>query len=156
MLVIAAVALSPFWAPAVAPLLPWGRRPQQPDYDALAARVAALEQRPVPPPVDVDPIKSAQAALGQRVAAMEAAVDALRQNKKTAASGQGGAGAVDQRVDAIEAQSASHNADAAAAIQKMQQSWRSASPAAAAWPTALPRSSVRSMRRAMPIAPARC
>lgn len=122
-LVIAAVAASPFWAPAVAPLLPWGRTPASAaeDYAALAARVAALEQRPVPPVVDLDPIKSAQAALGQRVAEIEAAVDAVRRNQETAAAAKAALAQLDRRVAAIEAQSASHNADAAAALQKMQQ-----------------------------------
>src|SRR5215831_825128 len=48
---IAGVALSPFWAPDVAPLLPWGARPgaSAEDYAVLAARLSAVEKRPVPP-----------------------------------------------------------------------------------------------------------
>ena len=55
-LVIAGVALSPFWAPARTSLLPWGARPVAADKD-LAASLrgsSAVEQRPAPPAVDLD------------------------------------------------------------------------------------------------------
>src|SRR5260370_27549561 len=68
-LIVAGVGLSPFWAPDVAQLLPWGAGPglAGEDYAALAARVAAVEKRPVPPGVDADATKSALDALGRRV-----------------------------------------------------------------------------------------
>src|ERR1700757_3207682 len=60
-LVVAGIALSPFWAPALAPLLPWGSRPDASaeKYAALVARVAAIEQRPAHASVDLGPMKSA-------------------------------------------------------------------------------------------------
>jgi hypothetical protein len=77
-LVVAGVGLSPFWAPDVAPLLPWGAPtgPAVEDYAALAARVAAVEKRPVPPSVDIDAVKSASSALGRRVEQIESALNA--------------------------------------------------------------------------------
>ena len=46
-LVIAGLAMSPFWAPAVAPLLPWSAKPVPIaiDYSKLATRADALEER---------------------------------------------------------------------------------------------------------------
>jgi hypothetical protein len=61
--VVAGVLSSPFWAAAVRPLLPWGEPSDAAKDDALAQRVAALEQRPVAAPIDQDAMKSAQAAL---------------------------------------------------------------------------------------------
>src|SRR5437868_8629454 len=43
-LIVAGVALSPFWAPQIEPLFPWSDN--RDDYAALAARVAAVEARP--------------------------------------------------------------------------------------------------------------
>ena len=121
MLVVAAVALSPFWATAVAPLLPWGQRPAEGRYDALAARIAALEQRPAPPAVDVGPIESAQAALARRAAVLEAAVDTLRQNQENSSAAKTALAQLTQRLDKIEAQSAASAAAQTTEIQKIQQ-----------------------------------
>lgn len=76
-LLLAGVALSPFWAPQLEPLLPWGTRPATSDeqYSALAARVATVEQRPAPPSVNLDAIKSAINAMGQHVDQLETAVN---------------------------------------------------------------------------------
>jgi hypothetical protein len=76
--IVAGVALSPFWAPELAPLLPWGAKSgvSREDYDALAARVAADEKRPTPPSADINAIKSALGALGSRVDQLEGAVNA--------------------------------------------------------------------------------
>jgi hypothetical protein len=120
-LVIAGVALSPFWAPAVARLLPWGTAPTAADYHALAARVASLEQRPAPPAIDVDAIKSAQAALAERVAGLASAVDALRQNQAEASLTKNALTQLRQRVDTIAAQSSGAAAAATAEAQKFQQ-----------------------------------
>jgi hypothetical protein len=77
-LIVAGIGLSPFWAPDVAPLLPWGAGPgpAEEDYAALAARVDAVEKRPVPPSVDAEATKSALGALGRRVEQIENTVNA--------------------------------------------------------------------------------
>lgn len=77
-LVVAGVALSPFWAPEIDPLLPWGQKSAvfAEKYSALAARVAAIEQRPAPPPIDADAIKSAQDRLAHRIDQQETALNA--------------------------------------------------------------------------------
>ncbi len=120
-LVIAGVALSPFWAPATARLLPWGAAPTAADYHALAARVAVVEQRPVPPAIDVDAIKSAQAAAAERVAALASAVEALRSSQGEAAATKAALTQLKQRVDTIAAQSSAGAATATAETQKIQQ-----------------------------------
>jgi hypothetical protein len=76
--IVAGVALSPFWAPELAPLLPWGAKSgvSREDYDALAARVAADEKRQTSPSADINAIKSALGALGSRVDQLEGAVNA--------------------------------------------------------------------------------
>jgi hypothetical protein len=74
--IVAGVALSPFWAPALTPLLPWGAKSgvSKEDYDALAARVAAVEKRPTSPTTDMGAIKSAVGAMGSRLDQFESAV----------------------------------------------------------------------------------
>jgi len=61
LLLIAGIGSSPFWAHEVAPLLPWGSQPSAPaeNYTDLAARLAAIEQRPAPSSPDVGAINSA-------------------------------------------------------------------------------------------------
>ncbi len=123
-IVIAGVALSPFWAPAARSLLPWGGRPvaASKDFAALAAQVSALEQRPAPPAVDLDAIKStrsAQAALAQRVDGLEATLDGLRQNQATAPATKTALAQLAQRLDASNAQSASRSAAEAADARKI-------------------------------------
>ena len=63
--ILAGIALSPFWAPQIAPLLPWGE--DRDDYAALAARIAAIEARPVAPTAGIDPVQSAVSELARRV-----------------------------------------------------------------------------------------
>ena len=79
-LIVAAVALSPFWAPQMEQLSPWARK--QPaaenDYATLAARLTAIEKRLALPSFDVDPIKSAESALSRRVDRLEAALARLQ------------------------------------------------------------------------------
>jgi hypothetical protein len=149
-LLIAIVLAAPFWAMAVMPLLPWARQSETQRYDALAARVAALEQRPVAPAIDANAMKSAQAALTQRLAALEDNVAAIRREmgaavSKTALDQQAqrldalekAVAAIQQnsdtasikadlikqsqRLDAISAQSAQRDASETAAIQKIRQ-----------------------------------
>jgi hypothetical protein len=153
-LVLAGVALAPFWAPQLAPLLPWGEKPGE--YAALAARVAAVEARPAASGKEIDAIKSAMNALGQHVdqlqtrlaevekrplsqgvdaAAASSAlngltrrVDSLEANAKTDRQSEGDVAAVragmpqfEQRLAAIETQSASRAASETAASKELQQ-----------------------------------
>jgi hypothetical protein len=135
-LLVAGVALSPFWAPAVAPLLPWGTTSgvSTEDYDALAARVAAFEKPPIPPSIDADAIKSAIGAIGHRVEQLETTVDARLSefekrpvpagvNVDAIKSAEGAlAGRIDQldqRLAAAEAQSLAGAANEAAKLQKI-------------------------------------
>ena len=149
-LVVAIVLAAPFWAMAVIPLLPWAGQSETQRYDALAARVTALEQRPGAPAIDADAVKSAQAALAQRLAALddnvaairreagaavsktaldqqaqrldalEKAVAAMPQNSDTASIKEDLA-RQSQRLGAISAQSAQRDTSEAAANQKIQQ-----------------------------------
>ena len=147
-LILAGVASSPFWAPQIEPLLPWGEN--RDDYAALAARVAAIETRPVapspgidavqsamsqlarradqldsrlaavekrpaPPSVDTDAINSALGALGRRVDQLDAA------GKPDLGPIRAGMQQVEQRLAAIETQSASRVASETAASQDVQQ-----------------------------------
>ncbi len=147
-LILAGVALSPFWAPQIEPLLPWGEN--RDEYAALAARVAAvearpvapntgidavqsaisalsrrvdqldsrltsLEKRPTPPSVDTDAINSAVGALGRRVDQLEAA------GKPDLGPIRAGVQQLEQRLAAIETQSASRMASETAASKDMQQ-----------------------------------
>jgi hypothetical protein len=126
-LIVAGVGLSPFWAPDVAPLLPWGAGPGPAgeDYAALAARVTAAEKRPVPPSVDADATKSALGALGRRVEQIETEVNArlakFDQLEATVAKTRAGLQQLDQRLGAAETQSSSRAASATAELQKLQQ-----------------------------------
>ena len=147
-LILAGVASSPFWAPQIEPLLPWGEN--RDDYAALAARVAAIETRPVAPSpgidavqsamsqlargvdqldsrlavvekrpaspsVDTDAINSALGALGRRVDQLESAA------KPDLGPIRAGMQQVEQRLAAIETQSASRIASETAASKDMQQ-----------------------------------
>jgi hypothetical protein len=120
-LVIGAAALSPFWAPAIAPLLPWARTPAAADYDALAARIAALEERPAPPAVDAEAVKSAKAATARRVAALETAVATLRQDQQAPSQTTAAVTQLAQRIDKVDTQAASRSAAATSEIQQIQQ-----------------------------------
>ena len=147
-LILAGVALSPFWAPHIESLFPWGEN--RDEYAALAARVAAVEARPVapskgidavqstvselarrvdqldsrlavvekrpaPPSVDTDAINSALGALGRRVDQLESAA------KPDLGPIRAGIQQVEQRLAAIETQSASRIASETAASKDMQQ-----------------------------------
>jgi hypothetical protein len=80
-LAIAAVALSPFWAPPAARLLPSGEKTPAvgQDYVALAARLTEIEKRPASPSFDVDAIKLAESTLARRVDQLEAAMSRLQE-----------------------------------------------------------------------------
>jgi hypothetical protein len=151
-LIVAGIGLSPFWAPDVAPLLPWGAGPGPAgeDYAALAARVDAVEKRPVPPSIDAEATKSALGALGRRVEQIENTVntrlaeiekrpaapgidvDAIKsaesalarridQLEAAVAATKAGLQQFEQRLGAAETQSSSQVAREAAELQKVQQ-----------------------------------
>ncbi|MGH7031431.1 MAG: COG4223 family protein, partial [Stellaceae bacterium] len=121
-ILIAGVILSPFWAPAVMPLLPWGARAAvtHQDVAALAARVTVLEERPAAPVVDVGALKSTQAALAHRLDGMEATIDGLRRNQAASAEAKQAVAQLAQRLDASDAKSASRAAAAGADIVTVQ------------------------------------
>jgi hypothetical protein len=122
-LVIVGVLLSPFWAPAVAPLLPWGGEPEvsAKDWAALAARLDAIEKRPVPQIPDIGPIASAQSALARRVDQLEAARNANQETEAAIAANKKGLQQLEQRLGAIETQSGSRAAGEDAQRQKLQE-----------------------------------
>jgi hypothetical protein len=121
-LVITAIMTSPFWAPEIAPLLPWGERPApMPDYAALATRLQAIERRPVPPAIDVEAIRSAQNALGRRVDQLEAARNAGRQDEAAVSSIGARLQQLEQQLGTIEKTSSSRAASQAAEIGSIQQ-----------------------------------
>jgi hypothetical protein len=147
-LILAGVALSPFWAPQIEPLLPWGEnrdeyaalsarlavveaRPAAPStgidavqsavsalthrVDQLDSRLAAIEKRPTPPSVDTDAINSALGTLTRRVDQFEAA------GKPDLGPIRAGLQQLEQRLAAIETQSASRKASDTAVSNDMQQ-----------------------------------
>ena len=123
-LIITGIALSPFWAPALVPLLPWGAgasSPPAPDYSSLGARVEAIERRTVPSADEVNAVGSAQSALTRRVDQLEAARDGYRQSEAAIASLKGEMQQLEQWLGAIAAQAASHEAEEAAGMRKAQQ-----------------------------------
>jgi hypothetical protein len=77
-LILAGILLSPFWAPALAPLFPWGEKPvvSAEEYEALAARVAAIEKRPPSPGLEGDAIKRQLTPVADRIDRLEGAVNA--------------------------------------------------------------------------------
>jgi hypothetical protein len=129
-LVIGGVASAPFWTPDVVPLLPWGvQRDATAERDAaLAARITALEQRPAPPAIDIDTVRSAQSALAHRVDRLGSAVNARLaelEKRPAAAAGDNDAiksalGGLAGRVDQLEAASsaADRRLDSAVAAEK--------------------------------------
>ena len=147
-LILAGVALSPFWAPQIEPLFPWGQNRDEyaalatrlaavearrvaPDsgidaaqsaisalsrhVDQLDSRLASLEKRPTPSSVDTDAINSAVGALGRRVDQLEAAA------KPDLGPIRASVQQLEQRLAAIETQSASRITSETAASKNMQQ-----------------------------------
>jgi hypothetical protein len=123
-LIIAGIMISPFWAPALAPLLPWGAglpTAPDPDYAALAARLEVIERRPAAPAIDVSAIESAQTVLARRVDQLEAMRDGDGQSETAVASRKGGLDRLQQQLGVIEAQAASRETREAAEMRKVQQ-----------------------------------
>ena len=79
-LIIMTIALTPFWAPQVDELLPWGGKSSaaMQEYAALAARLTEIEKRSASSNFDVDAIKSVESALRRRVDQFEAALSHLQ------------------------------------------------------------------------------
>ena len=123
LLVIAGVGSSPFWARDVAPLLPWGSQSAAPaeDYAALSARVAAIENRPAPPPPDIAAINSTASALARRVDQLEAARGADRQTDAAVAGIRAGLQQLEERLSAFEARSATRANSETAEFEKLRQ-----------------------------------
>jgi hypothetical protein len=123
LLVVAGVGLSPFWAGDVMPLLPWGSQPAAPteDYAALAARVAAIENRPAPPPPDIGAINSAASKLARRVDQLETARDADRQTEAAVAGIKTGLQQLEDRLTALEARSTARANSETAEFEKLRQ-----------------------------------
>jgi hypothetical protein len=121
--IVAGVALSRFWAPALVPILPWAENPgASPDeYTALAARVAAIEKRPGPPTGEIDAIKSAVGMLSHRVDQLEAAGKGDRQTEEAVAADRAKPQQLEQRLGTIEAQSATQTSSATADRQNLKE-----------------------------------
>ena len=147
-LLLAGVASSPFWAPQIEPLLPWGEN--RDDYAALAARVAAVEARPDAPNTGIDAVQSSVSDLARRADQLETRLAALEKRPappsidtdainsamgglahrvdQLEAAGKPDLGPirtaiqqVEQRLAAFETQSASRMASDTAASKDMQQ-----------------------------------
>jgi hypothetical protein len=124
LLVIAGVGSSPFWARQVAPLLPWSSsQPAAPseDYGDLAARVAAIEKRPAPPPPDLGAINSAADALARRVDSLEAARNADRPADVAPAVTKAELQRLEDGLSALETRSASRASGETAEFGKLRQ-----------------------------------
>jgi hypothetical protein len=77
-LVVAGIALSPFWAPSVAPLLPWSGSSEisAQDSAALTARLADVEKGAASVNPGIDAIRSVESALEHRVSQIESSINA--------------------------------------------------------------------------------
>ena len=122
LLLVAGIGSSPFWAHEVAPLLPWGSQPSAPaeNYADLAARLAAIEQRPAPSSPDVGAINSAISALARRVDQLEAARSADRQPDAGVAVSQAGLQQLEEQLNALEQRSASRANSETAELEKLR------------------------------------
>jgi hypothetical protein len=125
-LILAGVALSPFWAPLLAPFLPWSEKPavSQEELTALAARVTLLEQRSAPPAIDADAIKQQLNGIVARVERLQSSVDAriAEIEKRLAPPGvdldaiKSADDALAQRIDALEAATKEDHQEIAATL----------------------------------------
>jgi hypothetical protein len=120
--VLAALAASPFWAPVVLPVLPWGPNQQEAGagaerLGALEARVQALESRPVPAPaaaqpgVSADQLRELRGQLdqtNQRVVALDLRIGEAAKNPPQAAQADnsGRLGELDRKLGQIESKTA--------------------------------------------------
>jgi hypothetical protein len=116
-LIVLGVLLSPFWAPALDPVLPWGNRQAASQYAALGTRLTAVEQRPVVTAADLDRLKAAQTALARRIDKVEAETGAAGRAETAAAAAQAAIGRLGEKIDALSAQSG-HTAALIAPLQQ--------------------------------------
>ena len=122
-LILAGVGLSPFWAPQVEPLFPWGEN--RTEYAALATRVAAVEARPVAPSTAIDAVQSAVSALSRRVDQLDSRLAAI-EKRPTPPSVDTDAinsamGALTRRVDQLEAAGKPDLGPIRADVQQLEQ-----------------------------------
>lgn len=122
-LILAGVALSPFWAPQIEPLLPWGEN--RDDYAALSARLAAVEARPAVPSTGIDAVQSAISALSHRVDQLDSRL-AATEKRPTPPSADTDAinsalGALARRVDQLEAAGKPDLGPIRAGLQQLEQ-----------------------------------
>jgi len=120
LLAAAGVAASPFWAPQIAPLLPWAAPATGVDLGAIEARIAALERRSAAPAPDLTEIRQSESTLARRIDQIERATGADPQIANAMASIQAGAQQLGQRVGALEAETGSRAANATAELQTLR------------------------------------
>jgi hypothetical protein len=122
-LILAGVVLSPFWAPQIEPLIPWSEN--RDDYAALAARVAAVEARPVAPNTGIDALQSAISALWRRVDQLDSQLAALEQRPALPSIDtdaiNSAVSALTRRVDQLEAAGKPDIGPLRAAIQQLEE-----------------------------------
>ena len=120
-LLIAGGASSPFWAPAVAPLLPWSGS-QQPEHDKeLAARIERLET--LAPRIDkLEGLASRQDKSGEFSARLDRIETALKnQQQRLAGTTDAAVQKLDQRLTAVEARPATPPSESPEAQQQIEQ-----------------------------------
>ena len=122
-LILAGVALSPFWAPQIEPLLPWSENGD--DYAALSARLAAVEARPAVPNTGIDAVQSAVSALSHRVDQLDSRLATI-EKRPTPLSADTDAinsalGALTRRVDQLQAAGKPDLGPVRAAMQQLEQ-----------------------------------
>ncbi|MBV8133918.1 MAG: hypothetical protein JO282_15600 [Alphaproteobacteria bacterium] len=120
LLMIAGIGLSPFWAPNVAPLLPWTTQTAAP-IEALAARLDAIEKRAALPSPDLGAINSAVDALTRRVDQLETARNTDRQTDAAVGAMKAELQQLEERLSALEARSASRASSETAEFEKSRQ-----------------------------------
>jgi hypothetical protein len=122
-LILAGVALSPFWAPQIEPLLPWGEN--RDDYAALSARLAAVEARPAVPTMGIDALQSALSALTRRVDELDSRLAAIEKRPAPPIPDtdaiNSALGALTRRVDQLEAAGKPDLGPIRAGMQQLEQ-----------------------------------
>jgi len=122
-LILAGVVLSPFWAPQIEPLIPWSEN--RDDYAALAARVAAVEARPVAPSKGIDTVQSAISELARRVDQLDSQLAALEKRPALPSVDtdaiNSAVSALTRRVDQLEAAGKPDIGPIRAAIQQLEE-----------------------------------
>lgn len=122
-LIVAGVASSPFWAPQIEPFFPWGAN--RDEYAALAARVAAVEVRPVAPNTGIDAVQSAISALTRRVDQLDSRLAAIDKRPAPASADtdaiNSALSALGRRVDQLEAAGKPDLGPIRAGMQQLEQ-----------------------------------